>query len=372
MPFKSYYLTELLTLKYGKNQSDVESADGKYPIYGTGGIIGRSTEYLYDKPSILIGRKGSIEKVRYVEESFWTVDTTFYSIINEELVNPYYLYCLLSLMDLSQFNEGTSIPSLRAETLYKIKVKIPNLDTQNKIASLIRTFDEDRALLAHINDNLQELMGLLFNHWLDVHDDCLQVYHLYDFSKIIYGAPFSSSLFNQNGNGYPLIRIRDLKTNSPQFFTEENHSKLTFVDPGDILIGMDAEFKPYVWIGEKGVLNQRVCMLKPLDNNICPYLPMLLIRDKLNFIETYKSGTTVSHIGKEDFDRMTINAPPISEMIKFSRIIDSFYLSYISNGIEIRRLSSFRDALLPKLMSGDVDVSSLKLPTKYSFNMEKQ
>lgn len=138
-------------------------------------------------------------------------------------------------------------------------------------------------------------MELLFDHWIDKQSDRSKELSLYDFSKITYGAPFSSSLFNQNGIGYPLIRIRDLKTNSPQFFTDEQHPRLTYINPGDILIGMDAEFKPHVWIGEKGVLNQRVCRLEPVDEKICPYLPLLLIRDKLEFIESYKSGTTVSY-----------------------------------------------------------------------------
>ena len=205
-------------------------------------------------------------------------------------------------------------------------------------------------------------MDLLFNHWRDKQSDHSKESSLYDFSKITYGAPFSSSLFNQNGIGYPLIRIRDLKTNSPQFYTDEQHPKLTYVNPGDILIGMDAEFKPYVWIGEKSVLNQRVCRLEPADEKICPYLPLLLIRDELEFIESYKSGTTVSHIGKEDFDQMTINLPPVSELIEFSKTINPIYSTYISNGIEIRRLSQLRDFLLPKLMSGEIDVSSLEIP----------
>lgn len=69
LEFDYYSLGDLVKIKYGKNQKKVQDDDnGKYPIYGTGGLMGYSIEYLYDKPSVLIGRKGSIEKVRYIDE----------------------------------------------------------------------------------------------------------------------------------------------------------------------------------------------------------------------------------------------------------------------------------------------------------------
>lgn len=71
MKFKRYALSKLATIKYGKNQKKVLSEDGNIPIYGTGGLMGYATTALYDKPSVLIGRKGTIGKVKYVEHPFW-------------------------------------------------------------------------------------------------------------------------------------------------------------------------------------------------------------------------------------------------------------------------------------------------------------
>ena len=82
-----YKLKDLVTIKYGKNQKLVEdSINGKFPILGTGGIIGYAKESLYNKPSVLIGRKGTIDKIRYVDYPFWTIDTLFYTEINTDLV----------------------------------------------------------------------------------------------------------------------------------------------------------------------------------------------------------------------------------------------------------------------------------------------
>lgn len=154
MKYNTFTLSDLATIKYGKNQKKVVSDSGSIPIYGTGGLMGYATEALYDKPSVLIGRKGTIEKVRYVTHPFWTVDTLFYTMVNENLVCPHYLYYLMSLIDLKQFNEGTTIPSLRTETLNRIEFNIPELAVQDQILAMIEPIEEKIELNNVINKNL--------------------------------------------------------------------------------------------------------------------------------------------------------------------------------------------------------------------------
>ena len=148
-------LAELATIKYGKNQKDVAIESSNIPIYGTGGIMGYASKALYDKPSVLIGRKGTIDKVRYVTKPFWAVDTTFYTIINENKILPRYFYYLLSLVDLSSYNEGTTIPSLRTETLNRLEFMVPPLDIQKKIAEVLEVLDDKIELNNKINNNLE-------------------------------------------------------------------------------------------------------------------------------------------------------------------------------------------------------------------------
>lgn len=150
----NYKLEDLAKIKYGKNQSKVVDANGEYPIFGTGGLMGYAKEYLYDKPSVLIGRKGTIDKVRYIDSPFWTVDTLFYTIINNEIINPKYFYYLLQCTDLQKYNEGTTIPSLRTETLNRIIFDVPSRDIQDKIVKLVSGIDTKIELNNRINDNL--------------------------------------------------------------------------------------------------------------------------------------------------------------------------------------------------------------------------
>ena len=154
MKFNRYTLSELATIKYGKNQKKVLSDSGNIPIYGTGGLMGFATDYLYDKPSVLIGRKGTIAKVKYVEQPFWTVDTLFYTIVNTDIVLPKYLYYVMSLIDLNNYNEGTTIPSLRTETLNRLEFDIPSLEEQEKILSYINPIEDKIQLNTRINNNL--------------------------------------------------------------------------------------------------------------------------------------------------------------------------------------------------------------------------
>ena len=154
MKFKRYALSKLATIKYGKNQKKVLSEDGNIPIYGTGGLMGYATTALYDKPSVLIGRKGTIGKVKYVEHPFWTVDTLFYTIINVDIVIPKYLYYVMSLIDLNNYNEGTTIPSLRTETLNRLEFDIPSIEEQEIVLSCLNPIDREIELNNAINNNL--------------------------------------------------------------------------------------------------------------------------------------------------------------------------------------------------------------------------
>lgn len=154
MKYKTYSLGQLVNIKYGKNQKKVQSEDGTVPIYGTGGLMGYATQALYDKPSVLIGRKGTINKVRYVDHPFWTVDTLFYTEVDESIVAPKYLYYLMSLLDLNSYNEGTTIPSLRTETLNRLELNVPDLEYQERALSVLEPIDMKIKLNEAINKNL--------------------------------------------------------------------------------------------------------------------------------------------------------------------------------------------------------------------------
>ena len=135
--------TELHEFLKIKNGCDYKKLNvGKYPVYGTGGIMTYVDEYVYDKPSVLIPRKGSLDKLYYVEVPFWNVDTIFYTEIDEKKANPKYIYYCLENEHLEQYNHAGGIPSLTQKVLNRVKIPLPELEEQQKIVSILDRFDK--------------------------------------------------------------------------------------------------------------------------------------------------------------------------------------------------------------------------------------
>jgi type I restriction enzyme S subunit len=151
---KKYRLSELLKIRNGRDHKDL--ADGDIPVYGSGGVMRYVDEYLYDKPSVLLPRKGSLTNIQYCDTPFWTVDTLYYTEVDMTLVNPYYLYRYISLLDLSNLDSGTGVPSMTFDSYYNITVELPNLDTQNRVAQLLQCFDAKIEINNAINRNLPQ------------------------------------------------------------------------------------------------------------------------------------------------------------------------------------------------------------------------
>lgn len=137
---------DLLTIRHGKNQRDVESADGDFPILATGGEIGKAICPLYDKPSVLIGRKGTIDKPQYMDVPFWTVDTLFYSEVHAPN-NAKFLFYRFCLIDWRRYNEASGVPSLNAKTIESVEIFCPDGNEQNSIAFLLDEIDNELATL---------------------------------------------------------------------------------------------------------------------------------------------------------------------------------------------------------------------------------
>ena len=183
---------------------------------------------------------------------------------------------------------------------------------------------------------------------------------IYSIANIIYGAPFASNQFNTEGNGKPIIRIRDLKAQEFVTFTTEEHPRGYLLQPADIVVGMDGEFRPYIWGNDEAWLNQRVCVFENKRPNGKAFL-YYTIKPLLYAIEQTQVATTVIHIGKKDYDAFEIALPDAEILDRFDALTAPMIQIIVSNCFENKRLAQMRDALLPKLMSGEIDVSDVQV-----------
>ncbi|GIU37614.1 hypothetical protein TUM4637_37290 [Shewanella hafniensis] len=133
---------QVMRIRHGKDQKSIQVSGGLYPIFGTGGQMGSTNTPLYDKPSVLIGRKGTINKPRFTDYPFWTVDTLFYSeVANTESVKfIYYKFCMIDWM---QYNEASGVPSLNASTIENVLASFPDIKEQTAIVTILSDIDNE-------------------------------------------------------------------------------------------------------------------------------------------------------------------------------------------------------------------------------------
>lgn len=297
----------------------------------------------------------------------------------KENTDSKYLYYLLSQQAFFDYvmsgAKGCKMPRGDKKQIMQWPVNIPAIDVQKKVVAILSSLDNKIRLNRRINDNLEEQAKALFKSWfvdfepfkggkfvdseLGLIPEGWSTGTIYSYIDVIYGAPYKSALFNDKKQGLPLIRIRDLKTYTPQYYTKEVLPNTEYVECGDIIAGMDAEFIPHIWRGEKGVLNQRLCKFVPKYDYVSKYYIYSLVYPKLSFVQSYKVGTTVSHLGKADIDRFKVIVPPEDIIMQYSKIVNSYFAEIIKVSNENQILSFLRDTLLPKLMSGKLSVEEV-------------
>ena len=148
---------DILTIVSGKNQKNVETDNGQYPIYGSGGIIGRANAFLCEAGTTIVGRKGTINSPIYVNERFWNVDTAFGIVPGPELL-PKFLYYFCRHFNFKDLDKSTTIPSLAKRDLLAIKMVVPSLPEQERIVARIEElFSELDKAVETLNTTKQQL-----------------------------------------------------------------------------------------------------------------------------------------------------------------------------------------------------------------------
>jgi type I restriction enzyme S subunit len=282
----------------------------------------------------------------------------------------------------------TGVPHINLGLLREYPLSLPPLAEQIAIAGVLGALDDKIELNRRMNATLEAMARALFQSWF-VDFDPVRAKHdgrepigldpataalfpatfdettggniphgwrvgsIYEVANVIYGAPFASSLFNSEKLGKPLIRIRDLPNENPDVFTTEVHPKGYLLQPGDIAVGMDGEFRAYLWAGVESWLNQRVCVFAPKQGYSAAFVRSSVIAP-LAEVEATETATTVIHLGKNDIDRFTVVIPPAPLVEAFELQCQPWYDQIVANKQQSRTLATLRDTLLPKLLSGEI------------------
>jgi type I restriction enzyme S subunit len=349
-------LGAFIHVRPGRMLPNPQRKPGTVPVISSAGHTGNHNAAHALGPGVVTGQSGTLGKVFFVEEDFWPLNTSFYVSGHDFKGNhPRFVAYLLEYMNLSQYAIGTAVPVLNRQHLLKIPVRVPtDIGEQRAIADILGAIDDKIKVNMKMAKSLEQSAEIITSEYIQRSNDT-RLGASYEMFDVIYGYSFKADFFNKNFNGMPVIRIRDIETHESITYTSENVEEKYVVRPGDLIAGMDGAFRLHQWKGPVSLLNQRVCKILP-QSGVPRALVIHILRPLLLSVEKIKVGTTVIHLGKSDFDRMQVFIPSDETIREIGRLTDSLMDRAIVCHQETRTLFKARNALLPRLLSGNLRV----------------
>jgi len=374
----SYYLKDLLEIKNGSDHKHLK--DGNIPVYGSGGLMRMVDTHIYQDESILLPRKGTLSNIQYTNKPFWTVDTLYYTIVNKEKAVPYYLYHYLKRLDLSNLNSGTGVPSMTFGAYYGVKISLPSLPTQQKIAAVLSALDDKIEVNNKINAELEAMAKTLYDYWFvqfefpnaegnpykssggkmvynstlkrEIPEGC-EVKELNEIAKVIMGQSPKGESYNEEGNGVLLINgAADYEGNylKPRIYTS---APTRLCEVNDLVFCIRATIGKLTYAEDKFCLGRGVAGVRVNSLNYTEYI-FYSLNQEIERFKKHASGSIIVGITKEDLTDYNVLIPKENILNNFHKILHPIHSKMRMNSKQNQELSQLRDWLLPMLMNGQV------------------
>ena len=377
--WKEVKLGDLVTIKYGKDHKSL--SDGVFPVFGSGGLMRKVDSYIYDKPSLLIPRKGTLNNIIYTEEKFWTVDTMFWTKVDELKTSAKFLYYYLKDFNFNAFNVGSAVPSLTVPVLNDIDIKLPSTDKQSDIVGILSSLDAKIETNNKLNEKLEEMAQAIFKSWfvdfepfkdkpfheteLGMIPEGWEVHAASDMYNINIGKtpPRKEPIwFSENQNDVKWISISDLGKSgtfiidSSEKLTKEaiNKHNIIVVPKNTILLSFKLTIGRVAICNSDMTTNEAIARFYLNDEFDMEYLYMYLKNYNYELLGSTSSIATA--VNSKIIKNMYILKPPFEVVKRFHSIVNPLFERIRRNIEENNRLASLRDTLLPRLMSGEIKV----------------
>ena len=380
--WKKVQLGDILTLHYGKALVSHDRNPGFIPVYSSSGITGWHDKPLVNDKGIIIGRKGNVGSIYYSDTPFYCIDTAYYVTPDDTDVDFMFLYYLLQTLGLNGLNEDSAVPGLNRETALAQWVNIPvEKQIQNLIANQIAAFDEKIKLNRQTNSTLEAIAQAIFKEWFvdfnypgatgEMVESELgpipkgwSIGRVDDIVDLQPGFSFKSRDFVSAGK-FRLITIKNVQdgilslTNTN--YLDEIPSRMPdycLLNEGDILISLTGNVGRVCFVYDKDLLlNQRVAKLHPKGGMLWSYTYSLFRNNavKADLIELSK-GTAQLNLSIVETKQKSIMIPTRELLLQYELVTSDIYKKFIDNFKEQNLLTLLRETLLPKLMSGEIEI----------------
>lgn len=350
--------SEVLCIVNGKNQRKVENPNGKYPIYGSGGIMGYANDHLCDANTVVIGRKGSINNPIYVETPFWNVDTAFGLCSDVSKLYPKYLYYFCVNFDFEQLNTTVTIPSLTKSNILNIEIPLPPLDEQRRIAAVL---DKVSDLIAKRRAQLDKLDELVKARFVEMFGDPVSnpkgwpVHDFKDISTLITDGEHATP--RRAEKGIYLLSARNilnhsLRLDDVDYIDNAEYDRIAhrlIPQEGDVLLSCSGSIGRccVVPAGLKFQMVRSVALIR-FTKAINPvYAEWLITSDELQRqILQFATQSSQANLFQGRIQKLNGYVPPRALQDEFAKFVDQFNKSKLTIHQSLDKLEILKKALM--------------------------
>ena len=368
--WKTGELGKFITLKRGYDLPQQKRKNGGVPIFSSSGISGTHDTAMVKAPGVITGRYGTIGQVFMADEDFWPLNTTLY-VEDFHGNNPRFIYYFLKTLGWEKFTSASAVPGINRNTVHKETICLPDIATQDKIASILTTLDDKIEINEKINDNLEQQAQTLFQKlFVENVNFKWRKGTISDLGTVVGGStPSKSKPEYYTEHGIAWITPKDLSVNKSKFIAHgENditelglkNSSASIMPEGTVLFSSRAPIGYIAIAAGEVTTNQGFKSVVPKAEIGTPFVYYFL-KNALPTIEGMASGSTFKEVSGSTMKDVPALIPDSETLAKFNEFCGPLFGQQQVLERQNQSLAALRDSLLPKLMSGEIDVSDVSI-----------
>lgn len=361
---------DFVTLKRGFDLPQQKREDGQVPIFSSSGITGTHSTAMVKAPGVITGRYGTIGEVFYAAKDFWPLNTTLF-VEDFHGNDAKFIYYFLKTLEWSKFTSASAVPGINRNTVHKETVSLPDIETQRRIASTLSMLDEKIKTNTEINDNLeQQAMALYRQMFVENNNDARRECRADEYFDISIGKTpprKEAQWFSMNPTDCIWVSISDMGrcgmyiADSSEYLTHESVDKFNIkvVPDNTVLLSFKLTVGRVAITDGAMVTNEAIAHFKTDKPEINEYLYCYL--KDFNYQTMGSTSSIATAVNSKIIKAMPFVIPTDAELVSFHSATAPMFEMIKTRQRETTRLAELRDSLLPKLMSGEIDVSAVQL-----------